>query len=191
METRFGSGTLKYKSCSCINILSKGPQKRAFFIDFENPVNVNSFSTPKLTIMNTDFLSHVNWLAVLVAGAAYFILGGLWYSKALFGSKWAQLVKLDVNDPNLKKGMGGMMLSTLVLILIVCFSLEVLIIKFGFEQELIYGIKLGLLTGLGFATAAVSINYVYERRPGTLYLINNGYHVLGHVLAASILVLWR
>ena len=84
-----------------------------------------------------------------------------------------------------------MMVSTFVLMLIVCFGLEVLIIKLGFVQELMYGIKLGLLTGLAFATTAVSINYVYERRPSNLYLINNGYHVLGHIIAATILVLWR
>jgi len=141
--------------------------------------------------MNTEFLSHVNWIAVLVAAVSYFVLGALWYSKALFGTKWAQLVKLDVTNPDLKKGMGGMMLSTFVLILIVCFGLETLIVKFNFLQELTYGIKLGLLTGLAFATTAVSINYVYERKPTNLYLINNGYHVLGHVIAATILVLWR
>jgi len=55
----------------------------------------------------------------------------------------------------------------------------------------LYGIKLGLLTGFAFATTAVSITYVYENKPSNLYLINNGYHVIGHVLAATILVLWR
>ena len=141
--------------------------------------------------MSTDFLSHVNWLAVLVATIAYFVLGALWYSKALFGNKWAQLVKLDTTNPDLKKGMGGMMASTFILMLIVSFGLEVLIVKINFAQEFMFGIKLGLLTGLAFATTAVSINYVYERRPSTLYLINNGYHVIGHVLVATILVLWR
>lgn len=141
--------------------------------------------------MNTGFLSHINWLAVLVAAAAYFMLGALWYSKALFGTKWAQLVKLDTSNPDLKKGMGGMLVSTFVLTLLVCFGLEVLIVKFNFLQELSYGIKLGLLTGLAFATTAVSIHYVYENKPTNLYLINNGYHVIGHVIAASILVLWR
>ena len=141
--------------------------------------------------MNTDFLSHVNWLAVLVAAIAYFVLGALWYSKTLFGSKWAQLEKIDTSNPDMKKGMGGMMISTFVLILIVCFGLEVLIVKFGFVQEFEYGIKLGLLTGLAFASTAVSINYVYIRKPTNLYFINNGYHVIGHVIAATILVLWR
>ena len=140
--------------------------------------------------MNTEFLSHINWLAVLVAAVAYFLLGALWYS-VLFGKKWARLVKLDTSNPDLKKGMGGMMISTFVLVLIICFGLEVLIVKFNFLQELSYGIKLGLLTGLAFATTAVSIHYVYENKPTNLYLINNGYHVIGHIIAASILVLWR
>jgi len=141
--------------------------------------------------MNTDFLSHMNWLAILVATIAYFMLGALWYSKALFGTKWARLLKIDTSNPDLRKGMGGMMISTFVLILIVCFGLETLIVKIGFLQEISYGIKLGLLTGLAFATTAVSINYVYERKPTNLYLITNGYHVVGHVIAATILVLWR
>lgn len=141
--------------------------------------------------MNTDFLSHVNWLAVLVATVAYFMLGALWYSKVLFGSVWARLVKLDMNNPDLKKGMGGMMLSTFLLMLVVSFGLEILIVKINFAQDFMLGIKLGLLTGLAFATTAVSINYVYERRPSILYLINNGYHVIGHVLVATILILWR
>ena len=141
--------------------------------------------------MNTDFLSNINWLAVLVATVAYFMLGALWYSKALFGPTWARLVNLDMNNPDLKKGMGGMMVSTFILMAIVTFGLEVLILKIGFAQEFMFGIKLGLLTGLAFATTAVSINYVYERRPANLYLINNGYHVIGHVVVATILVLWR
>ena len=141
--------------------------------------------------MNTDFLSHINWLAVLVATVAYFMLGALWYSKALFGGTWAKLTNIDTNNPDLKKGMAGMMVSTFVLMLIVSFGLEVLIVKIGFAQEFIFGIKLGLLTGLAFATTAVSINYIYERRPSGLYLINNGYHVIGHVIVATILVVWR
>ena len=141
--------------------------------------------------MNTAFFSHLNWWAILVAAVAYFILGAAWYSKALFGTKWAQLIKLDMNNPDLRKGMGKMMVSTFTLIFIVCFGLSVLIHMINFEDNLFYGIKLGLLTGFAFAATAVSINYVYENKPSNLYLINNGYHVTGHVLAAIILVLWR
>ena len=140
----------------------------------------------------SNLFSHIgNWWAILVAAIAYFILGAIWYSKALFGSKWAKLVNLDVSNPDLKKGMGGMMLSTFVLILIVCFGLSLLVNMIKFDDNFLYGIKLGLLTGFAFATTAVSISYVYERKPADLYFINNGYHIIGHVIAATIIVLWR
>ena len=166
---------------------------------FENSLIVYSFYIQtsegalrtKPTVMNTAIFSHLNWWAILVAALAYFVLGAVWYSKALFGTKWAQLVKLDMNNPDLKKGMGKMMASTFILILIVCFGLSVVIHMVNFNDNYMYGIKLGLLTGFAFAATAVSINYVYERKPTNLYFINNGYHVVGHVLAATILVLWR
>ena len=159
---------------------------------FENPFIVYSFYIQtKPTVMNTEIFSHINWWAILVAALAYFMLGALWYSKALFGTKWAGLVKLDMSNPDLKKGMGKMMASTFILIVIVCIGLALLIRMINFGDNYIYGIKLGLLTGFTFATTAVSITYVYENKPSNLYLINNGYHIIGHVLAATILVLWR
>ena len=141
--------------------------------------------------MNIAIFSGLNLWAILVAAIAYFILGAVWYSKALFGTKWAQLIKLDMNNPNLKKGMGKMMVSTFILILIVCFGLSKVNHMVNFDDNYLYGIKLGLLTGFAFATTAVSINYVYENKPTNLYLINCGYHILGHVLAATIIVMWR
>ena len=84
-----------------------------------------------------------------------------------------------------------MMASTFILIAIVCVGLALLIRMINFDDNYLYGIKLGLLTGFAFATTAVSITYVYENKPSNLYLINNGYHIIGHVLAATILVLWR
>ena len=169
---------------------------------FENPFIVYSFYIqtaegvqgtfgPKPTIMNTSIFSQLNWWAILVAALAYFILGAVWYSKALFGTKWARLVKLDMSNPDLKKGMGKMMVSTFILIFIICFGLSLVIRMVKFDDTYLYGIKLGLLTGFAFATTAVSITYVYENKPANLYLINSGYHVIGHVLAATILVLWR
>jgi len=141
--------------------------------------------------MSTEIFSHINWLAVLVATLAYFMLGALWYSKALFGKSWATMVKLDVSDPNLKKGMGKMMMISFLLMAITCIGLALLIVKVNFGDDYMYGIKIGLMTGVCYASAAVSINYVYENKPTMLYVINNGYHVLGHVIAATILIMWR
>ena len=140
--------------------------------------------------MNTEIFSNINWLAVLVAAIAYFILGAIWYSKALFGSKWAAVVGLNMNDPDKSKGMAKMMIGTLVLILVTCIGLALFVNRLDLSV-LSSGLRLGAITGICFATTAVSISFIYESRPTALYFIDCGYHLAGHLIAAIILVLWR
>jgi Protein of unknown function (DUF1761) len=140
--------------------------------------------------MNTEVFSQINWLAVLVAALAYFMLGAIWYSKALFGSKWAVLVGLDMSNPDKKKGMGKMMAGTFILIIVTCIALAL----FVHRLDLIVissALKLGFITGVCFATTAVAISFIYESRPTALYFIDCGYHLAGHLIVAIVLVLWQ
>src|SRR5687768_5987322 len=130
--------------------------------------------------MNTEMFSHINWLAVLVAAVGYFILGAIWYSKALFGTKWASLVGIDMNDPDKGKGMGKMMVATFLLISVACIGIAMLVNRIDLVH-LLSAIKLGCLTGICFATTAVAISFVYESRPTGLYFIDCGYHLVGHI----------
>lgn len=140
--------------------------------------------------MNTAIFSNLNWLAIAVAAVAYFMLGAVWYSKALFGSKWASLVGLNMNDADKKKGMGKMMAGTFALILVTCIGIALLASRMDLFV-VVSAFKLGLITGICFATTAVSISFIYESRPATLYFIDCGYHLAGHLIAAIILVLWK
>lgn len=140
--------------------------------------------------MNSEIFSNINWLAVLVATIAYFMLGAIWYSKALFGAKWAALVGINMNDPDKGKGMAKMMICTFILIVVTCIGLALLVNRLDLTV-LASAIKLALITGICFATTAVSISFIYESRPTALYFIDCGYHLVGHVAAAIILVLWR
>lgn len=140
--------------------------------------------------MNTEIFSHINWLAVLLAVVAYFMLGALWYSKTLFGSKWAGLVGIAMNDPNKGRGMGKMMTATFLLILVTCIGLALLVNRLDIFV-LASGVKLGIITGICFATTAVAISFIYESRPAALYFIDCGYHLAGNIIAAIILALWR
>ncbi|MEI9946517.1 MAG: hypothetical protein WDN26_20130 [Chitinophagaceae bacterium] len=56
--------------------------------------------------MNTALLSDINWPAVLVAAIAYFALGALWYSKGILWSCMGKTAGIDMNDPNIKKGIA-------------------------------------------------------------------------------------
>lgn len=140
--------------------------------------------------MNTALLSHINWLAVIVASVVYFMIGGLWYSKALFGSKWSALQKVDMNDPNVKKGVAAMMFYSFLLMLVNVTGLALFTARLDLTI-ISSGLKLGIVAGLCFSVTAVSISFIYERKPLALHFITGGYLLVGNIIAAIILAAWR
>ncbi len=137
---------------------------------------------------NFDYL---NWLAIIVATLAYFALGALWYSKALFAKRWIADLKIDVNSPDAKKGMGMMFGGSLALMFVQSLAIAVLanrleLIGAGWMS----GLKLGALTGACFCAASVGVNYLYEKKPFSLFLINAGYAIVGNIIAAIIICSW-
>lgn len=139
--------------------------------------------------MNTEILQHVNWLAVLVAGLAYFLLGAFWYT-TLFGKKWQSYNRVLMNDPNAKKGTAAIMFVSFILMLICTLGLALIVTRLSLTGWEV-GLKLGLLTGVCFAATAVHISYIYEKRPLGLHLINGLYNVAGNIIAAIIIACWR
>lgn len=139
--------------------------------------------------MNTEFISNLNWIAILCGALGYFALGALWYSKVLFANKWIEHTKVDVNNPDAKKGMGMLMLMSFVWMFISALGISIL----RDRMEIVGwmgGVKLGCITGFFFGTAAISISYLYEKRPMGLYWINGGYTLIGNIIAAVIICSW-
>ena len=138
--------------------------------------------------MHTEIFNNINWLAVLVAGIAYFLLGAIWYS-VLFGKKWKSYNASLADAADAKKGAAGIMIFSLLLMIVCALGLAIIAKRcgiFGWSG----GLKLGLLTGICFAATAVHISYVYEKRPLGLHLINGLYNILGNVVAALVVCLW-
>lgn len=139
--------------------------------------------------MNTEVFQHINWFAVLVAGLGYFILGALWYT-VLFGKKWQSYNSALMNDPNAKKGAGGIMVISFALMLVCAFGLSLIVTRLDLSGWKV-GLKLGILTGVFFATTAMSISYVYEKKPLGLHVINGLYNIVGNIIAAIIVSCWK
>src|SRR5690606_26624219 len=109
--------------------------------------------------------------------------------KLLFADKWIAYTKVNPADPDAMKGAAGIMLGSFVLMFITVLALAVLRAYLDREGWM-SGLKIGLLTGICFGATAISVSYLYEKRPMGLHLINNGYTVAGHVIAAIILCSW-
>jgi hypothetical protein len=129
----------------------------------------------------------INLWAVLLAAVSAFVLGGLWYSPALFQAAWQRAAGVD--DAQMKSGHpakifgGAFLLSLLAAFVFGAFL--------GPNPTLALGLGAGVAAGLCWVAASFGINYLFERRSLRLFLINGGYHTLQFTLYGLILALWH
>ncbi len=114
----------------------------------------------------------VNWWAVLASGVSSLVLGGLWYSPLLFAKRWQSLAGLS-DDQMAGGGLARIFCLTFILSLIAAAVFGLFI---GRDMGLGPSIGAGASAGLCWVTAALGINYLFERKPLGLWLINGGYH---------------
>lgn len=132
-------------------------------------------------------MSTINWWAVLVAGISSFVLGGVWYSPALFGNAWMKDNNLTMEE--IKKGnMGKIYGITFILSLVMSANLAMFLNDA--KTDVTWGTIAGFLAGL-WVFCAVAMHGLFEHRPGRLIFINGGYSIVGLMLMGAIIGLWR
>ncbi len=132
-------------------------------------------------------MPQVNYLAIVAAGIAAFVLGGLWYSPALFGRAWQREVGLS--DDALKQGnMARIFGVALVLSLVAAFVFALFL---GPRPSMPLGLGAGFSAGLCWVASSFGINYLFARRSFRLFAIDGGYHTLQFTLIGAILALWH
>lgn len=129
---------------------------------------------------------HINWVGVLVATVASFIIGGLWYSPLLFARPWQRA--LGLSDEQLRSGkVGGIFLTAFIAMAIAAIGFSMLL---GESTNWKEGLHWGLIIGLLFVAPMLAVHNAFERRPFHYWLINAGYSSLSFVIYGLILGLW-
>ena len=129
----------------------------------------------------------VNYLAVVAAAIAAFLIGGLWYSPVLFAKVWQREVGLS--DETLKNGnMAKIFGLGFVLTLLAAWVFALFL---GPKPALSLGIGAGFAAGLAWVSAGLGILYLFERRSLKLFLINAGYLTLAFTAIGTVLGLWH
>ncbi len=129
----------------------------------------------------------LNWLAVVAAALAMFVLGAIWYSPALFARQWAKAAGLEINLA--ERGNFPLILAgSFVLTLIMAANLAFFVAGVPDLGAVIF---YAVAAGLGWATLGLWIISLFERRPPAYILINGGYLTVGFVLMGLILGMWR
>lgn len=125
-------------------------------------------------------LSKLNYLAVLIAALSSFIIGGMWYS-LFFAKKWQKLS--GVTNEQLKRGTVKIFIGSFMLSVIMSLNLAAFIGDGG----VMFGVLAGLAVGLGWVATAFGINYLFERKPFQLFLINASYSVVAFTVMGLII----
>jgi hypothetical protein len=129
----------------------------------------------------------VNWWAVVVAALSIFVLGYLWFG-LVFKKAWQRL-----------SGVAGVKMSAASLIVALVGSF---VMSYVFQHALVFasaylkmsgvggGLEAGFFNWLGFV-APVTIGIVtYQRKPFTLWLLQNAYWLLSLLVMGIILSAW-
>jgi len=131
----------------------------------------------------------VNWLAILVAGVADWVLGAVWFT--VFANQWKAGLRMAPDElqrymshPNFWPYLIALLCSLLIAYVIAR------LVAGSTTQGLLRGISAGILVGLAAAFAMVT-EMVFEVRPGPFILICAGYPLLGCILMGIILGVWK
>ena len=132
-------------------------------------------------------MPEINYLAVIAAALSTFLVGGLWYSPALFGKAW--MVENGFTEEGLKNSnMAKMFAVAFLLGLIAAFNLAMFL---GPENDPAKGALWGFLAGFGWVATFIGTHYLFERRSFRLFLINAGYSIVSLTLMGVILAAWK
>jgi hypothetical protein len=134
-------------------------------------------------------MNAVNQVAVWVAGIVQFLLGAGWYT--LLGPAW--MTGIGKTEAQLAAEHGHSPLPYVIALgaaLVVAYAIAWLLPRLAVPSAG-SGAKAGGALGLALIGSTLAMNYGFEARPLSLWLINAGYMVVGMTIMGAIIGHWR
>ena len=133
----------------------------------------------------------VNYWAVFIAGIVTLPFGALWYSPAIFGKKWMELIGMKPGDiQKAKKEATQGYVWTLVSALVMAYVLAHMV-WYAQAGTLAEGFQVGFWLWLGFVVTTNLGSVLWEKKPFGVYLISMGFYLVSLLIMGGILATWR
>lgn len=127
-------------------------------------------------------LFDVNWLAVLLAALAGFVVGGIWYGPVM-GKKWMGAVGLtedQIKQGNMALIYGGAFLFSVLASWTLAHTFESYA-DFGAQLSVFAKVMTAFGVALGFIVPAIGTNYLFSHKSRTLFFIDAAYWLLFYI----------
>jgi hypothetical protein len=134
----------------------------------------------------------INYIAVIVAIVANFILGFIWYTP-LFGKAWARELKMDTSvkptGGQMAKGLITTLIGNFLLVYVFAHNIEAWTFVPNMNEMSAAGTILNsaIFTWLGFFVPVDLNTVMWEGKSWKFFFINTVYHLLTLLIAATIL----
>jgi Protein of unknown function (DUF1761) len=131
-------------------------------------------------------MANANLLAILVAAASGFLIGGLWYGP-LFGKVWQREAGVSQEQIGATNPMKLFGLTFLFSVLSAVFLGHLLASTGVTKPHVVMMISVGVAAG--FILPAFGTNYLFARKSGTLFAIDAGYWLVFYAAMGAVFVL--
>jgi hypothetical protein len=130
----------------------------------------------------------INLWAVIAAAVVNFVIGGLWYSPALFGKVWMRAN--GFSEADLQKGSPAVIFG---LAFVFCLLMSGNLAGFlsGPDTTLAFALAASAAGGFGWAALGLGVVALFERRPWSYFLVNGGYLTVSFTAMGLVLGAWR
>jgi protein-S-isoprenylcysteine O-methyltransferase Ste14 len=133
----------------------------------------------------------INYWAVLLATASSMIVGSIWYSRKVFGNRWAKLANVNIDRP------GPSAVMPIVVTVIVSFvtawvlaGATAIAWHFYSGGYLLAALGTAIILWAGFTAARFITHDAFEGRPTPLTMMNIAHEFVTIVIMAVIIGLW-
>jgi len=131
------------------------------------------------------------WWQMLVANAAYFILGAIWYSPKVIGTAWMKANNLSMPDDNNRPPMAPFLIRAFIYSLFIVFA-QCLVFCWGNaaaceeQSSLLVVIARSMVVSVLAIGGSSALHNNFLMKPFKATLIDLGYHLIAGAITATI-----
>lgn len=132
-------------------------------------------------------MENIPYVGIVIAIIINQLIGALWYSPRIFGTRWAIAHHFDMSKMKaLPSHYLGAILVGVVLVLTIA-AIQMMLGISSLETALI----LGFLMWLGFVATSHFSGVIWAKKPLLVFMIDTGYFLVTTLITSAIIVLSR
>lgn len=133
----------------------------------------------------------INYWAVLLAMASSMVVGSIWYTPKVFGTRWASLAKVDMDRPAATATMA--IVTTVIVSFVTAWVLAgaATIAWHFYEGSYLWAaIATSVILWAGFTAARFITHDAFEGRPTSLTVLNIAHELVTVLVMGIIIGVW-